>query len=90
MDAPDDIPVENIIGLNIIQRRYALELSPDDLAAAVGLQTHEIRWIERGLHSALAAHLKDIADVLGCTVDDLYCIPQNLHYENDKTPEGAT
>lgn len=90
MGADTEILVEHIIGLNIIQRRYALDLQQQDLAAAVGLQLGEIRMIEAGLHPALARHLKVIADQLRCTVDDLYCLPQNLHYENSKKPKSVT
>lgn len=59
------------IGENIKARREAAGLTQEALAAQVGVTHSMICQIERGSKSPTVVLGKQIADVLGCTLDEL-------------------
>lgn len=53
-------------------KRVALEMSQRELAKRSGVHLNTINnWERDGVSGAMVGKLKKVADVLGCTVDDL-------------------
>lgn len=63
------------IGRSIASRRVAHGLTQKDLAVAIGISQNTICSYETGSSSPSFANAGAIAEVLGCTVDDLLRIP---------------
>lgn len=59
------------VGENIKNRRESAEMTQEELAAKVGVTHSMICQIERGSKSPTIGLGKAIADVLGCTLDEL-------------------
>jgi transcriptional regulator with XRE-family HTH domain len=59
------------IGEIILAKREAKKLTQEQLASAVGVSKSMICQIERGSKSPTIGLGKAIADVLGCTLDEL-------------------
>lgn len=59
------------IGTNIKERRCAIGMTQKELAEAVGVEQSMICQIERGTKTPSMPLGKQIADVLGCSIDSL-------------------
>lgn len=61
------------LGYNIRRKRKKLHMTQEQLAAKAGLSMSFIGHIERGTRKASLDTLVDIANTLGCGVDELLC-----------------
>ena len=59
------------IGKNIKDKRSAIGMTQKELAEAVGVEQSMICQIERGTKTPSMPLGKQIADVLGCSIDSL-------------------
>lgn len=58
-------------GLIVRQKRRAMDLTQDELAQKVGYSRQSIAAIERGTMPLPLTVAKDMAEVFGCTLDEL-------------------
>ena len=61
------------IGENIRRIRLERNITQADLARRVGISQPMIAMIERGTKTVSLPLSKEIADVLGCSINDLLC-----------------
>ena len=62
-------PVDQHVGRRIRGKRRALALTQDDLAKALGVDSHRIEAYERGTEPVPRVHLIRLCDVLGVPID---------------------
>ena len=60
------------LGMSIMKRRQALGLTQAELARRIGIEQHSLSRIEQGVFAPKMSRLQDIAENLGCNVDDLF------------------
>lgn len=65
-------PIDLAVGAEIRRRRLALDISQEDLGAAVEVSFQQIQKYETGSNRVSASRLWRIAAVLHCSVMDLY------------------
>lgn len=61
------------LGNNIRQRRRALDITQEQLAEQIGCKQTTIAQYERDSKVPTLYMTRDIAHILGCTLDDLVC-----------------
>ena len=62
-------PVDQHVGRRIRGKRRALALTQEDLAKALGVDSHRIEVYERGTEPVPREHLIRLSDVLGVSID---------------------
>lgn len=70
----ESLEIDKVIGLNIRERRTACGMTQAQLGAKMplGLSSQQISEYELGNHSLSCHRLADIADILGCSLVDLF------------------
>jgi transcriptional regulator with XRE-family HTH domain len=62
-------PVDQHVGRRIRGKRRALALTQEDLAKALGVDSHRIEAYERGTEPVPQAHLIRLSEVFGVSID---------------------
>jgi len=78
--------LSKVFGLNIAYRRNLLGITQEALAEKIGIEQISISRMERGIIAPRFARLQVFADVLGCSVADLFRMPD----DTNRTDENAT
>lgn len=68
--SPHDIDIG--VGQTIRTLRIARGISQTDLASTIGVSFQQVQKYEKGTNRVSASRLAQIADVLDCTIADLY------------------
>lgn len=67
------------LGVNVAKRRKALGIEAGDFAHKVGISLGSLRDLERGVSEGHITSRRSIAEILGCTLADLYAEFTPLH-----------
>ncbi len=65
--------IEKSIGKRIQEQRAKKGITQDELAEILGVSTHHLSALERGVYNIKLEMLVLIINTLGCTADDLFC-----------------
>ena len=65
--------IEKLIGKRIQEYRAKKGMTQDELAEILGVSTHHLSSLERGVYNIKLEMLVLIINTLGCTADDLFC-----------------
>lgn len=74
--------VEEKIGKRIKEFRSKKNLTQEVLAEALGLSTHHMSSLERGVYNIKLAKLVEIINLLDCSADDIFCDVTNKGHTN--------
>ncbi len=61
-----------LLGQAIMKRRQRLGMTQLEFAEKLGVEQHSVSRMEKGIISPKMARLRDVADILDCTVADLF------------------
>ena len=64
--------IQELVGKNIARRRKLLEMSQEKLAEKIGVAQESLSRMEQGRMAPKFSRLQSIADVLNCSVVDIF------------------
>ena len=81
----DNKRLARLLGVNIAYRRNLLGITQEALAERVGVGAVSLSRMEKGVIAPKFERLQIFADVLGCSVADLFRLPD----DSNRTDENA-
>lgn len=64
--------INKLLGVAIMKRRQKRGFTQIEFAEKLGIEQHSVSRIEKGIIAPKMSRLQDIADLLGCTIADLF------------------